>query len=103
MKRRRKIVTVKMTKDDGPILLSIANIGQRVVSNSHFNDLALRDCGPQLVDIAAGEDSLRSLSRRINVSPTYLSLVRSGQVKVSIPVFMSLLDDARKSRQRRKR
>lgn len=100
MKRRRKMVPVKVTKSDGPTLISMANIGQRLISNSHFNEMALMECGPELVDIATGVGSLRELSRRVKVSPAYLSLVRSGRVRVSIPVFMSLLDDACRSRRK---
>jgi transcriptional regulator with XRE-family HTH domain len=44
-----------------------------------------------LVDLAQGDGSLRDLSERSKVSSAYLSLVRSGQVSISIDVYFALL------------
>ena len=50
--------------------------------------------GPTLVEAARGDGSLRDLAKRVRFSPTYLSMVRSGEVRISPLAYTRLAEVA---------
>ena len=50
--------------------------------------------GPALVAAAQGDRSLRELAKVVGLSPTYLSLVRTGQKRISVRAYSRLAEVA---------
>lgn len=90
-KKRARIRPIKISKTIPANLSVFANAAQRMISNNLYNNIARDTHGPQLVKAAVGTGSLRELSRRSGLSPTYLSLVRTGTIRISIESYMTLL------------
>jgi hypothetical protein len=91
MKKKNKNQIVKVPANATPAAKSLAATAQRIISNTIYNNLARKQNGPVLVEMAQGDGSLRELSRKAKVSVTYLSLVRNGEMKISMDVYLSLL------------
>ena len=91
MKSFRKQKPIVVPHGSSTTINMLSNRLQRIISNTEYNNTARSESGPMLVELAQGEGSLRELSEKSKVSSTYLSLVRSGQVRISADVYFALL------------
>jgi hypothetical protein len=87
--KKQKPITVP--QGSSTTIKVLSNRLQRIISNTEYNNMARSEGGPALVTLAQGNGSLRDLSKKSKVSSTYLSLVRSGKVRISTDVYFALL------------
>lgn len=86
-----------MTKTSKPNRAALIKARDNLVRHLS-NDNKLRDAtrrlGPFLVEHAMHStgESLRGVGRRANLSPTYLSQVRSGRTLISFGAFVALVE-----------
>ena len=71
-------------------LSPFATASQRMVSALAYQEIALSELGPDLVERTKGDGSLRDLARRSELSPAYLSLVRRRKQTISPESFVRL-------------
>lgn len=67
-----------------------AAASQRMVSALTYQEIALSELGPDLVERTKGDGSLRDLARRSGLSPTYLSLIQRREKTISVESFVNL-------------
>jgi len=71
-------------------LSPFATASQRMVSALAYQEIALSELGPDLVERTRGDGSLRDLARRCGLSPTYLSLIQRREKEISLETFVRL-------------
>jgi AraC-like DNA-binding protein len=71
-------------------LSPFATASQRMVSALAYQEIALSELGPDLVERTKGDGSLRDLARRSGLSPTYLSLIQRREKEISLETFVRL-------------
>lgn len=74
-----------------PSKASLARIAARIAKDEAFAKSALSENGALAIRMARGKRSLRDLSRRSGLSPTYLSRVETGQMPISLGAFTRLV------------
>jgi len=72
------------------LLSAFATASQRMVSALAYQEIALAELGPDLVERTKGDGSLRDLARRSGLSPTYLSLIQRREKEISLETFVRL-------------
>jgi len=71
-------------------LSPFATASQRMVSALAYQEIALSELGPDLVERTKGDGSLRDLARRSGLSATYLSLIQRREKEISLETFVRL-------------
>ena len=71
-------------------LSPFATASHRIISALAYQEIALAELGPDLVERTKGDGSLRDLARRSGLSPTYLSLIQRGEKTISVESFVRL-------------
>jgi|APGre2960657404_1045060.scaffolds.fasta_scaffold125057_2 hypothetical protein len=71
-------------------LSPFATASQRMVSALAYQEIALSELGPDLVERTKGDGSLRDLARRSGLSPAYLSLIQRREKEISLETFVRL-------------
>lgn len=63
---------------------------QRMVSALAYQEIALAELGPDLIERTRGDGSLRDLARRSGLSAAYLSLIQRREKAISAESFVRL-------------
>lgn len=72
-------------------------MASRIAKDEAYARKSLSENGAIAVRMARGERSLRDLSRRSGLSPTYLSRVETGHIPISLGAFTRLVSMIGKS------
>ena len=72
-------------------LSPFATASRRIVAALAYQEVALAELGPDLVERTKANGSLRDLARRSGLSPTYLSLIQRREKTISPESFVHLV------------
>lgn len=64
----------------------------RIDADELLLDRQLDRVGPAMIDLCRGGKSFRSLARKANLSPTYISLVVNGRQRISRESFLAIYE-----------
>ncbi len=86
-------VPVTINRNAPKETLALAKVVQRLAQDEAYREIVLADHGPRAIELAKRGQSLRDVSRRTGLSPTYLSLVATGRQRISLAAIQILLGE----------